>query len=179
MNKMKFLLLAGIFCLLSVSANAQQLAFKTNVLSDAFMTPSLGFELVTGEHSSVDIQAATTVGKPWGKEINMTLVQPEYRFWYAGRPMTRGFIGFAATLAQYDVTWSKTTYDGYCGGLGISMGYVFHLNSHMNIEMQGGVGGYYTHHKQYRGEPAADEQYHNAFQMLPSKVGISFVYILK
>lgn len=182
MNKIKFLLVAGIFCLLSLTANAQQLAIKTNLLSDALMAPSLGFELVTGEHTSVDIQGMTTLNTPYHKNISLTMIQPEYRYWYAGRPMTRGFIGIAGTLAQYDATWKNTTYDGYAGGVGITMGYVFHLGSRMNIEFQGGVGAYYTHHKQFNPALTLDpekETYHNAMQMLPTKFGISFVYILK
>ncbi len=179
MNKMKFLLLAGIFCLLGVNnANAQMLGIKTNLLSDALGAPSLGFEIVTGEHTSFDIQASTTLKKPWGKDVEVTMIQPELRLWYAGRPMTRGFIGFAATLAQYDVTWKSTTHDGYTAGLGINFGYVFHLSKRMNLEANAGVGVYGTHERQYR-VGAYNGDYRNDIRMLPSKVGVSIVYILK
>lgn len=183
MNKIKFLLLAGILCLLSVDAKAQMLGIKTNLLHDAMVAPSLGFEIVTGEHSSVDITATTTLHNTWVSDnlCEVTMIQPEYRLWYAGRPMTRGFIGLNATLAQYDVTYKTTTHDGYTGGLGLSFGYVFHLGKRMNLEAQAGVGAFLTHEKQYRqnADVINKVDYQNDVRMLPSKVGISLVYILK
>ena len=51
-------ILLGLCLFLSVGkAQAQQVAVKTNLLSLAAMTPDLGLELVTGEHTSVAISA--------------------------------------------------------------------------------------------------------------------------
>jgi hypothetical protein len=48
----------------------------------------------------------------------------------------------------------------------------------MNLEANAGVGVYGTHERQYR-VGAYNGDYRNDIRMLPSKVGVSIVYILK
>ena len=69
--------------LVAVSANAQQLGLKTNLLYWATTTPNVGLELQTGRKHSV--QAFYGIN-PWkfndNKSIRHWVVQPEYRYWF-------------------------------------------------------------------------------------------------
>ena len=56
---------------------AQQIAVKTNGLSLLAGVPNLGCELVVGERSSVDLSFYGGY-KPWGTDIKLIGVQPEY-----------------------------------------------------------------------------------------------------
>ena len=74
---------------------AQQIAVKTNGLSLLAGVPNLGCELVVGERSSVDLSFYGGY-KPWGTDIKLIGLQPEYRYWFNGRPMVREYIGISA-----------------------------------------------------------------------------------
>ena len=69
--------------LVAVSANAQQLGLKTNVLYWATTTPNIGLELQTGRKHT--IQAFYGIN-PWkfkdNKSIRHWVIQPEYRYWF-------------------------------------------------------------------------------------------------
>lgn len=69
------IVIAGFFIL---RAQAQQVAVKTNALMWGLMSPNLGCELVTGERTSVELSVFGNY-KPFGKDMKMIGVQPEYR----------------------------------------------------------------------------------------------------
>ena len=87
--------------------HAQQVAVKTNGLMLAAMMPNVGCEFVVGERSSIDLSAFGSINI-YGNKAKMIGFQPEYRYWFNGRPMTREFIGVAALGASYDITWDAT-----------------------------------------------------------------------
>ena len=112
-----FLLLAG-----AQSLCAQQVAVKTNGLSLLAGVPNLGCELVVGERSSIDLSVYGGY-KPYGADIKIIGVQPEYRYWFNGRPMVREYIGISALGASHDINWGKHIYEGDAVVIGITMGY--------------------------------------------------------
>ncbi len=159
---------------------AQLLALKTDALMDCAMTPNLNIELVTGGKTSIN---ATVFGnyKPWKKEVKMVGVMPEFRYWFNGRPLTREFIGLSALGACYDITWGGERYKGDAAGVGLTFGYAFYLSRHWTLECHGGLGAvYYTHTHSYVKDHYA-ENVHNAhgYSLIPYKIGVSFVYIIK
>lgn len=191
---MKFLrrLLSGIIfpllmlCVSSHEADAQQVAVKTNVLMWAGMTPNLGFEIVTGEHTSVDLGAFGHF-KPYGINSKIVGLQPEFRYWFNGRPMIREFIGIGALMTIYDITWKNTVYDGDAVGLGITGGYVFSLGKRWNLELSGSFGFMYFYQKQYFSNDNYDDYFVDeavrtnaqGYKMFPVDLGITFSYIIK
>lgn len=74
--------------------HSQQVAVKTNGLMLAAMMPNVGCEFVVGERSSIDLSAFGSINI-YGNKAKMIGFQPEYRYWFNGRPMTREFIGVA------------------------------------------------------------------------------------
>ena len=77
--------LALILTLASLlTANAQKVALKTNLLYDATSTPNLGAELALGKKSTLQLFYGLN---PWKfasdrtKQLRHWLLMPEYRYW--------------------------------------------------------------------------------------------------
>ena len=170
-------------------ACAQQVGVKTNALMWAAMTPNFSCEVVVGEHSSVDL---STFGNwlAFGPKDKPTFsskilaFQPEYRYWFNGRPMVREYIGISSMIARYDVTANKYVYNGNAVSLGLTGGYAFLLGSKWRLELCGGFSLLYFNQKQY----SITNDYYvdknkaaNAFgyKLFPAKLGVSFTYIIK
>lgn len=180
------LLAAALLAAGNNEAKAQQFSIKTNLLMDAAMTPSLGCEIVTGEHSSVDISAFGHY-KPYGMDSMLIALQPEYRYWFNGRPMTREYIGGALLLTTYDMNLNKYVYNGDAIGAGLTAGYVISLGDHWNVDFAGGFGVLVFHQKQYRSHDNYDDYFVDeavkanawGYKLFPIKLGISISYIIK
>lgn len=164
-------------------AHAQQFAVKTNALFDVAMTPDIGFELVTGEHSSVALSAFGH-WKPYGLDSRMITVQPEYRFWFNGRPMVREYIGGTIFGTIYDMTLGDLNHNGYAVAAGVTGGYVFPLGKRWNFELSGGFGVLFFRERLYRTElkestPESSEYNSYGYKLFPVKLAATFIYIIK
>lgn len=166
--------------------HAQQVAIKTNGLMLAAMMPNLGCEFVVGERSTVDISAFGSVNI-YGNKAKILGVQPEYRYWFNGRPMTREYVGISVLGVTYDITWSNRIYEGDAAGAGLSFGYVLNLGKRLNVEFTGGCGLVYFRQKQYYvgdnyddfAEYGVNSANAKGYKILPLKLGVSITYILK
>lgn len=164
-------------------AHAQQVGVKTNALMWAALTPNFGCEVVVGEHSSIDISAFGHKN-PYGLTSKVLAFQPEYRYWFNGRPMVREYIGVSAMLVSYDMNMRKYVYNGNAASLGLSGGYAFILGSNWRLELCGGFGLLFFKQKQYY---ETDDFYVDkvnpanswGYKLFPAKIGISFTYIIK
>ena len=175
-----------VFLCTFLSVRAQQVALKTNMLMFAGMAPNAGCEFVVGERSTIDLSAFGSVNV-YGRKVKTLGFQPEYRYWFNGRPMTREFVGIAALGVNYDIHWSDRIYEGDAFGAGITFGYAFNLGKRWNIEAYGGFGAVYFKHRQYYSyDHYEDTDPDNTlganatgYKLLPVKLGVSVSYILK
>lgn len=175
-----------LFFASSHEAGAQQLAIKTNALFWAALTPNIGCEFVTGEHSSLEI-AAFGHAKPYGIDSRLIALQPEFRYWFNGRPMTREYIGVTAMACLYDMTIRKHVYDGNAVSLGITGGYVFNLSKRWNFELGGGFAVLVFNQKQHYIHDNYDDNFVDkvvktnswGYKLFPAKLGVTFSYIIK
>ena len=168
------------------TGQAQQVALKTNVLMLGGATPNLACEIVTGEHSSVDL---SLFGHWTLYSMNSRLMgfQPEFRYWFNGRPMVREYIGIAALVVTYDMTLGKNVYDGDAAGVGFSGGYCFIWGKRLNLECYGGFGLVVFRQKQYYKQDHYDDYFPDGiirpnahgYKLLPIKLGVSLSYIIK
>ena len=177
-------LLLLLFC--TTAMHAQKIAVKTDVLLLATMTPNLGGELIVGERTSICLSAFAN-SKPLGKDIKMVGVIPELRYWFNGRPLIRQYIGIAALGTHYDITWNEDMYKGDALGAGISFGHVWRLGKRIALECYASCGVVYFNHKHYNVNDNFEdyEQFEDihskvtGIKILPTKIGISFTYIIK
>ncbi len=184
MRKQLRIFIIVFFC--SAKMFSQQLAIGTDLMLDVLQTPNLGFELVVGERSTLSLNAFGNY-KPWGADMQMLAVQPEYRYYFGGRPMHRMFVGAGTIFASYDITYKSKIYDGAAGGVGLTFGYVFNITNRLNIDAHAGFGLIGYEHKEYyvhdHYEDFMEHGYvrHNAtgYYTLPTRIGISLTYIFR
>ncbi len=168
------------------TVQAQQIALKTNALFLAACTPNLETELVAGEHTSISL-GVFGHKNPYGKESKLIGVQPEYRYWFNGRPMIREYIGAALLWTSYQMHLGHKWYDGDAYGAGITMGYVLSLGKRLNLEFYGGFGIMAFKQKFYYENDRYEEMYPDGnlqandkgYKLLPTKLGVSISYIIK
>ncbi len=186
MQKRKILVV--LFGLLSViSGKAQMLSMNTDLATDFLMTPSLGFEIVTGEHSTVGLNGLFC-HNPWGKKMKGFALQPEYRYYLSKRPMYSEFAGLGAIFSSYDIHWAGKVYEGNAYGMGITFGYVLSLTKRLNVDFHAGFAAILYKQKEYFEGDLYDTDYAvngvletnaHGYTLLPTRLGISIVYILK
>lgn len=140
-------------------------------------TPDIGVEVVTGEHTSVGVSA---FGHYWGNKSSLAALQPEFRYWFNGRPLTREYIGASATGILYDNSLSDHRYNGYALSLGLTGGYVFSLGSRWSFELSGGMGVLLFRHEQtYKDDISQIAYLNHGYKLFPAKLNASFIYIIK
>lgn len=175
--------------LLSVQAAAQRVAVKTNLLYLAAATPDLGAELVVGERTSLSLSAFGSYSPYWrdrsleGQPTSFLAVQPEFRYWFNGRPLTRFYAGVYGLAAAYDFPFREVVHKGTAAGAGLTVGYVVNLGKRLNLELSTGSGLLFYWGKRHAGEEGVTSQDTlpdtHGYKLAPAKLGVSLVYILK
>lgn len=179
----------------SGKAKAQDLAIKTNLLSDATATVSLGAEIGLSPKWTFELYGQYN---PWTMPNDMLwrqgMVYPEFKFWFCDRFM-RHFLGIHALGGIYNIgnipndvkignmdlsTLSDYRYEGWAVGAGISYGYALPLGNHWNLEFEIGAGYVYTESDKFEcvecgKKLSKDVPYH---YVGPTKAAVSLVYLL-
>ena len=180
------MLIAAGLVLFTSKADAQHIGVKTNALMWTALTPNVGCEVVVGERGSLDLSVFGHY-RPYGIDSKLFALQPEYRYWFSGRPMTREFIGVSAMLADYDMTIRGHVYDGSAASLGMIGGYSFVLGRSWRLELCGGVAVLCYYQKQYYRHDNYDDYFAAqaspvnswGYKLFPAKLGVTFTYIIK
>ena len=199
MRTIKFLLAAGFLLMSGTSIYAQvqrneaylpKFAIKTNALYWATSTPNLGFEVGLAKKLTLDISGNYN---PWkfgdDHQIKHWLVQPELRYWLCER-FNGHFFGLHAGYTEYNISNVRIPfrpasskdhrYQGWGAGVGISYGYSWIIGRRWNLEATVGVGYVYTDYDKYDCVTCGTFRGTNTKHYFgPTKIGISFVYIIK
>lgn len=185
-----FALLGGVNSVLK----AQQVAVKTNLVSDALLNVNLGVELALEEKWTLDLTGDVN---GWtlshDRRWKHWLAQPEVRYWFCDR-FGGHFIGVHLLGGQYNIggfngRWnllgtdarklSETRYQGWFAGAGVVYGYAWPVRKHFNIEAVIGLGWTYTRYEQFRcagcGKKVDSNHPHNFVG--PTKLAINLVYV--
>lgn len=165
---------------LTTHVSAQMLAIKSDALPYAAFAPNFGVELVTGNKTSVELDALYAYHS-FGSNLKAFSVSPEFRYWFHGRPMTREFLGLSVVGATYKWFTDAKTYKGNVVGMGVTFGYAWRLGKkeRWNMELRGGLGVYhYSQLSRYKWEGSQDKFSEHGWSVLPYKVGLAFSYII-
>lgn len=183
-------ILLGIFGLGQL--HAQDVAVKTNILSDVLISPSVSVEVPVAPkwtfEGTAQMNAWTVNGHNW----KHWLVMPEGRYWFCQR-FSGHFVGAHVLGGQYNfghlhnnikflgTDFSKLTderHQGWMGGAGVAYGYSWILDRHWNLEAEIGLGWVYTRYDVYRcancGKKIKTNQSHNYFG--PTKAALNLIY---
>lgn len=194
MLRKKFLiLLVAIFSMGGVT-KAQKVGLKTNLFTDAFLSPNLGVEIGLAPKWSLDIPVEINA---WTLSHNRNWrhlsAQPEARYWFCER-FAGNFVGVHAHGGWYNVggidmdfkflgtdfaKLHNSRYQGWFAGAGISYGHAWIINNHWNFEAEIGIGWSYTRFDRFRCEGCGKKEetgaHHNYFG--PTKAALSLVYL--
>jgi len=184
------MLLAGI----GYNASAQNIALKTNLVTDGLMSPNLGLEIGLAPKWTLDVSGqfngwTLSHDRRW----KHWAVQPEARYWFCDR-FAGHFIGLEAHGGQYNIggfdgKWNlfgtdarklkDTRYQGWFAGAGVTYGYTWILGRHWNLEAEIGAGYSYTRYDRFRcagcGKKIENDVPHH--YVGPTKAAVNLVYV--
>lgn len=181
-EKLRHLIVAASLLLICQNIHGQIFAVNNDLAMDALTVPNLGVELRVGERSTVALGGLFSQ-KVLGQKFEAVALQPEYRYWFGGRPMLHYFVGIGGIVGTYDVDWKNHIYKGEAAGAGVTVGYVARLSSRLNIDFHAGVGVVaYRFKEYYHGDHYEyfSQDYNNTGTwLMPTRLGVSISYILK
>ncbi len=161
--------------------SAQMVALRTYPLRDLMMTPNIGVDFVVGERYTLGAEVVFN-HTPWGIQMQLANVTPEFRYWYNGRPFTRQYIGVVANMTGYNLAWNNV-HHGDALGIGISFGHVWTLTQRWNIDFTCSVGVIgYREKFYYKNDYFTDygeRANSHGYALLPIKLGVSVVYVIR
>ena len=142
---------------------AQQIAVHMNALDYVLMTPDVGLDFVTGEKTTVGLNISGH-WRPYGFTSKLISVQPQFRYWFSGRPLNREYVGVSALF------W-----------------YVMSLGKRWGLEFSGGLSLMFFNQKRYSSSDSYGDYYEGGQDwanskgctLIPSNLGVTFIYIIK
>ena len=187
------LIFAGLMLLGGISARAQHVALKSNLLYDALLTPDLGLETMMAPQWTVELTGNVNLWSVNDHKWKQWSLQPEARYWFC-QAFSGHFIGAHILGGQYnfgnlpfDLRFLGTDFgilkdyrlQGWMGGTGIAYGYSWILDKHWNFEAEFGIGWIHTKYDRYPcavcGTKMQSGISHNYFG--PTKVALNLVYV--
>lgn len=186
------------FCLLILAlgivagARGQDVAVKTNLLSDAALNANAGVEVKLARKWSLDLTGQMNLWPINDHKWKHVLFQPEARYWFC-QPFMKSFLGFHAIGRLYNVgnidndisflgtDFSKLSdrrYEGWAVGAGIAYGYALPLSKHWDFEFEIGIGYVYTEFKEFSCAECSrelDRGHHHYYG--PTKAAVNLVYV--
>lgn len=187
-----YVLISLLLVLVNLGAYSQKVAVKTNLISDAVTTPSLGFEFKMKPKWTFDLSGQLNAWNISGRRWRHWMVQPEARYWFC-EAFQGHFLGVHAIGGQFNIgninnnikflgsDFSKLKdhrYQGWGVGAGIAYGYDWILAKHWNLEFEIGIGWIWTKYDIYPCSicgPLDGRGHHNYFG--PTKLALAIEYL--
>ena len=176
-----------------VVAIGQDVALKTNLLTDVTLNPNLGVEIGLAPKWTLDLTGQVNFWTVDGHKWKHWVVQPEARYWFCQR-FGGHFLGFHAIGGQYNFgnigikqnflgsdfsNLRHMRYQGWAAGAGVAYGYAWPVARHWNVEAEVGVGWLYTRYDSFPcvgcGRKIDENKTHN--YVGPTKAALNIVYL--
>jgi hypothetical protein len=182
-------LIIGALTMLAVcgTVRAQMVAVGTDLSWDAAAVPNLTVEMVTGNSSTLSLSVLGSSGTWVINDAKLLLVQPEWRYYFSGRPMHSHFVGLSALGGTYEFTRNGKVRDGYGGGAGLTFGYVWNFTKRWSLDVHAGLGCVAYRQKEYNVGDKYEEYSVNGnlkanahgYYIMPTRIGLSLSYIFR
>jgi hypothetical protein len=169
-----------------ISAHAQRIAVKSNLVYDAAAILNIGAELVINKQFSIDLSENYNAWELGGRSWKHWMIQPEGRYWLL-ESLNGHFFGVHGMYLNYDVSRlqvpfvdfsRRNRYKGTAYGGGVSYGYSLYVTPRLNIELSAGVGYLNFRYDKTKIRENETEPFKKSY-FGPTKFGISVVYIIK
>lgn len=191
---MRLLIVSICLVMASLTASAQNVVVKTNLLYDITATANLGIEFKVAPKWTVDISGNLNA---WtfsdNKKWKHWVLQPEARYWLCER-FNGHFVGAHLVGGIYNMgNWNtdftflgtdfgqlkEHRYEGWLVGAGIAYGYHWMLGRHWSVEAEIGIGYVYTQADKYEcprcGEQLENNKPHH--YVGPTKAAVNLIYV--
>ena len=191
---MRLLIVSICLVVASLTASAQNVVVKTNLLYDIIATANLGIEFKVAPKWTVDISGNLNA---WtfsdNKKWKHWVLQPEARYWLCER-FNGHFVGTHLVGGIYNMgNWNtdftflgtdfgqlkEHRYEGWLVGAGIAYGYHWMLGRHWSVEAEIGIGYVYTQADKYEcprcGEQLENNKPHH--YVGPTKAAVNLIYV--
>lgn len=191
---MRLLIVSICLVVASLTASAQNVVVKTNLLYDITATANLGIEFKVAPKWTVDISGNLNA---WtfsdNKKWKHWVLQPEARYWLCER-FNGHFVGAHIVGGIYNMgNWNtdftflgtdfgqlkEHRYEGWLVGAGIAYGYHWMLGRHWSVEAEIGIGYVYTQADKYEcprcGEQLENNKPHH--YVGPTKAAVNLIYV--
>jgi len=191
---MRLLIVSICLVVASLTASAQNVVVKTNLLYDITTTANLGMEFKVAPKWTVDISGNLNA---WtfsdNKKWKHWVLQPEARYWLCER-FNGHFVGAHLVGGIYNMgNWNtdftflgtdfgqlkEHRYEGWLVGAGIAYGYHWMLGRHWSVEAEIGIGYVYTQADKYEcprcGEQLENNKPHH--YVGPTKAAVNLIYV--
>lgn len=194
MKLIRNILTAVAVVLCGAAGSAQELALKSNIVSDALLNVNVGAEMRLAPKWSVDLTGDFNFWNlSHGRKWKHWLVQPEARYWLCdalgGHFLGAHLIGGEYNIANLDLPVNflgtdfrkllHNRYQGWMLGVGIAYGYTWMLAKHWNLEAEIGVGYVYSRYDRFEcagcGRKVESGRSHN--YVGPTKAAVNLVYL--
>ena len=184
---MKKIFLVLVMTLGVFVSRAQQISVNTDVTMLMMQIYNAGAEMTIGNRSTLGLSVLGTKNPYIKKDMKLVAVQPEYRYYFGGRPLYHHFVGLGLLAADYNFVQKGKRYDGYALGAGLTFGYVFALTNNLNVDLHAGFGLVRTSYtKTYldgsaiyvNGTTRPTEAGFVGMRLIPTKIGVSLSYTL-
>lgn len=191
---MRLLIVSICLVVASLTASAQNVVVKTNLLYDITATANLGIEFKVAPKWTVDISGNLNA---WtfsdNKKWKHWVLQPEARYWlcerFNGHFVGAHLVGGIYNMGNWntDFTFLGTDfgqlkghrYEGWLVGAGIAYGYHWMLGRHWSVEAEIGIGYVYTQADKYEcprcGEQLENNKPHH--YVGPTKAAVNLIYV--
>ncbi len=189
-----YCVLPALLLLVGPRAGCQEVAVKTNLLSDGFLNINLGAEAGLAPKWTLDLEGelnAWTLSH--GRRWKHWALQPEARYWFCDR-FGGHFLGVHVHGGQFNVggfngklhflgsdarLLQDHRYQGWFVGAGVAYGYDWILGRHWNLEAEFGVGYAYMRYDRFEcvgcGRKTDSGKHHNYYG--PTRAAINLVYL--
>ncbi len=184
---MKKIFLIFIMALGTCIAHAQKLSVNTDLMMLATQIYNFGAEMTIGNRSTLGLTVFGNHNPYIHDNMKVFGVQPEYRYYFGGRPLYHHYVGVGLLAADYNVIHKGVRYDGYALGAGLTFGYVFALSNKWSIDAHAGVGLVGTSHTKTHmdgqlielndGSGLTKDGF-KSLHILPTKIGLSLSYTI-
>ena len=187
------ILLAIAIVFFGNSLKAQDVGIKSNLVSDALLSPNLAIEVGLAPKWTLDMTGQVNFWTVNGHNWKHWLFQPEARYWLCER-FVGHFFGLHAIGGQYNFGNIKNgitflgsrfknltdyRYQGWGAGAGLTYGYDWVLSKHWNLEAEIGIGWIYTRYDKFSCENCSKKLESNRPHNYvgPTKIGLNIEYI--
>ena len=168
-------------------SRAQQISVNTDVTMLMMQIYNAGAEMTIGNRSTLGLSVLGTKNPYIKKDMKLVAIQPEYRYYFGGRPLYHYFVGVSGLIVDYKSDIDGRHYDGVAAGAGLTFGYVVSITKRLTIDAHAGLGlMFFDQKKTVEGLPDLKttldtkmSEGYTGYGLMPTKIGVTLSYIIR